>query len=100
MSSNRLRKVYDSRRWRAVRLQVLERDGFQCRRQVWDPWACEWVRCQVRDHRVGGTESLTVQHLSEHADPYDDQYLVTLCRRHHGQEDGARGAARRYGRRT
>lgn len=93
MTSNRLRKVYDSREWRRVRLRVLERDGFQCRRIVHGP--AGWQRCPVRDKRVGGTESLTVDHTSEVADPFDEQYLVTLCRHHHGKKDGARGAQRR-----
>lgn len=93
MPSQRLRQVYDSREWRRVRLIVMQRDGFQCRRMM--NIDGEWVRCPKFDKRVGGTESLSVDHTSEVADPFDEQYLVTLCRRHHGQKDGARGAQAR-----
>lgn len=94
MTSQRLRKVYDSREWRRIRLRVMERDGFQCCRMVFIT-GMGWARCAVMDTRVGGSESLTVDHTSEVADPFDEQYLVTLCRHHHGKKDGARGAQRR-----
>ncbi len=85
-----MRKVYDSAAWKRVRLQVLERDGWQCIAAVWDARAEMHVRCPTRDRRVGGTESLTVDHQNEHAHPLDPNYLRTLCHYHHGKSDGPR----------
>ena len=91
MSSNRLKLVYDSARWKGpVRKAVLAKAGGQCEyvfRNVFD----EEQRCDVVDRKYGGTESLTVNHKDPYgSDPYDDDKLEALCRRHHGMVDGGR----------
>lgn len=80
MTSNRLKREYDSRAWRKLRRQVIERDGGRCR----------WHGCNVRT-------GLTVHHRNPYGPAVSDN-LVTLCRKHHGMIDGHR-AHRKQGRR-
>ena len=67
------RSVYGSRRWKRVRLFVLERDGWKC------------VRC----NRAGRLE---VHHKNpmwrSSEDPFDPAGLATLCRGCHFAEHG------------
>jgi hypothetical protein len=95
MPSDRLRKVYESDKWRGpTRRAVLERAGYRCE-HVFTNVFSETIRCPVVDKRAGGTQSLTIQHTSEFADPYDIDKLAALCRRHHGMEDGGKAARSR-----
>lgn len=63
---------YLSREWRALRRQVLKRDGYQCR---------------VFSCTVGGAANLTVHHIIPRADGGGDykENLITLCPRHHDE---------------
>ena len=56
---NRHRRL-ERHRWRALRLQVVERDGHKC------------VRC-------GGTTRLSAHHIDEHGPDFDPANLETLC---------------------
>lgn len=90
MSSERLRHVYNSREWRdRVRPRVLARDGHRCRALVHIA-GVGWTRCTR-------TTDLTVDHTNEHAHPFDERFLVTLCRPHHGKKDGGKRVSRRNG---
>lgn len=91
MSSNRMKHIYDSPRWKGpTRRAVIDRAGGQCEYRFTNIFD-EEVRCDVRDKRYGGTESLTVNHKDPYGpDPYDENELEALCRRHHGMVDGGR----------
>lgn len=89
MSSDRLKKVYGSRIWRAMRLRVIERAGFQCEYRYTNVFG-EETRCTEMDKKAGGRESLTVNHTEPYGDPYDEEKQEALCRRHHGMVDGGR----------
>lgn len=91
MSSNRLRRVYSTSRWRnQIRPAVIQRAGGQCQWLSWNSETRTWDRCTVVDKAYGGTESLTVDHDNQSADPFDTRFLVALCRKHHGMKDGPR----------
>lgn len=89
MSSNRLKKVYGSRAFRAARARVIARAGGRCE-YVFVNIFGETVRCDVFDKKYGGPESLTVNHTEPYSDPYDETKMEALCRRHHGMVDGGR----------
>jgi len=91
MSSDRLKEVYNSPRWRGpTRTNVLRRAGGQCQAVVHNLFG-EDVRCPVMDKKYGGKESLTVNHKDPYGpDPYDEGELEALCRHHHGIVDGGR----------
>ena len=57
-------------RWQRKRLEIFERDGFQC------------LRCGATD------KSITVHHRSYHGHPWEcpEFDLETLCQKHHGDE--------------
>jgi hypothetical protein len=95
MPSDRLRKVYESAEWRGpIRKRVLERAGYRCQWVTTNVFG-EQHRCTVIDKKRGGTESLTVDHTDEFADPLDVDKLAALCRRHHGEKDGRRARHRK-----
>ena len=86
MPSERLRKVYDSRAWRRIREQVLQRDQYRCR------WIENGVRCWRS--KLNG-HVMTVDHVN----PYGGEVLtnlITLCRHHHGKKDGGRANRRKW----
>lgn len=91
MSSNRLKGVYDSARWRGpTRRNVIARAGGQCEYTFTNIFE-ETQRCGVFDKKYGGDQSLTVNHKDPYGpDPYDEGQLEALCRRHHGMVDGGR----------
>lgn len=94
MTSDRLKHVYRTKRWQELRREVIARAGGQCQQLVWSEFARGWTRCSVRDRNYGGTESLTVDHINDQADPYDDRFLRALCFRHHGKKDGGKRVRR------
>lgn len=63
------------KRWEAVRLEVLDRDGWRCRR-------CGAARRLEVDHVIP-------LHVDPRQDPYDPAGLQALCRRCH--RDKSRG---------
>lgn len=96
VASPHMRKVYDTAAWRKARLQFIEMMGWQCQVMEWSAFHGRHIRCQVRDKRVGGSESLTVDHTNQQADPMDSRFWKVMCHRHHGQKDGGRaGRGRR-----
>jgi hypothetical protein len=101
VSSDRLRKVYESTEWRTkTRPAALERADWQCE-VVHTNIFGETTRCDVVDRKHPArppgakVESLTVDHTDEYADPFDIDKLKVYCRRHHGMKDGARAAHRK-----
>lgn len=88
MPSERLRKVYQSARWKSLRNQLIENVG-RCQWKEQDI-SGRWIQCPMIDKRFGGTESLTVDHTNIHANPYDPRFLRVLCRKHHGIKDGGK----------
>lgn len=89
MTSTRLKHVYNTSRWQALRRQMIALAGGRCQHLEWVQGR-GWVRCTVRDKAHGGTQSLTVDHTNEYADPYDPRFLKVLCRPHHGKKDGGK----------
>lgn len=91
MSSNRLKHIYSSARWKGpTRRTVLAKAGGRCEYVFRNAFG-EDVRCDVVDRQYGGTQSLTVNHKDPYGpDPYNDNELEALCRRHHGMVDGGR----------
>lgn len=83
MSSLRLKHIYNTQRWKRLRLFIIARAGYRC----------EWVepstgeRCKVRHSQQ---RPLTVDHTNDDADPYDVRFLKALCRPHHGKKDGGK----------
>lgn len=70
---------YRTQAWKRQRERVIKRDGGRC--------------------RVCGVDARTVQHViplrkwkaaGGRAEDYPDHLLATLCRVHHGQQDGGR----------
>lgn len=87
MSSARLKSVYSTQRWKRLRLAVIARDGHQCTAVVHRGRGL-WTRCTR-------TTDLTVDHMNDYADPFDERFLRTLCRTHHGKKDGGKRIGRR-----
>lgn len=94
MSSDRLRAVYASARWRALCPRIIARAGGRCE-YTWSNAFGETLRCTKMDKKWGGGESLTINHKNPYGDPYNEDELEALCRRHHGMVDGGR-AGRNY----
>ncbi len=72
-----MKRVYNTRRWRRLRLLILERDRRRC------------TRC-------GGSGRLEVHHVRPVArggDPFDADNLRTLCRRCHFEAEPVRQSA-------
>lgn len=92
MSSDRLKKVYNSAAWRRLREQKLVECGYRC----------TWLedgrhRCTVVDKRAGGTQSLTLHHIDPHGGEAWNNTTM-LCRRHHGMVDGPRARRKTWNR--
>lgn len=69
----RSRRIYDSKRWKAVRKQVLQRDGWRCQHAGCTRWATDV------DHII------PLRDLPK-GDPYDMDNLQALCHEHHSMK--------------
>lgn len=80
------RKLYNTARWRSLRMKIFMRDGF----------TCQWPGC---GHVEGNTSLLVADHRQPHRGDealfWDEDNLWTLCKPHH---DGAKQKAERGGR--
>lgn len=91
MTSLRLKKVYNTARWRkGIRSDVLRRCGGQCEATFINVFG-ERVRCLRVDREYGGTHTLLIDHVDDmHPDPFDTDNLQALCSIHSGKKDGGR----------
>ena len=71
MAGRRATKIYRTARWQRVRLQVLERDKWRCRR-------CNGFAFEVHH----------VKPIAEDGDAFDDSNLEARCRGCHMNEHG------------
>lgn len=87
MPSTRLKSVYNSAMWRnTIRPFCLRRAGYRCEHR--DPQTRD--RCRKTDRKIGGSESLTIDHTRDDVDVFDVRFLKVLCHEHHGKKDGGR----------
>jgi 5-methylcytosine-specific restriction endonuclease McrA len=82
-------RVWDSRAWRRVRLLVLHRDGFTCRRCGWSDGTLTG-RGLVADHVIPVEELLALGR-----DPLDPDECQALCLACSGAKDGRLAARSR-----
>lgn len=94
MTSQRLKWVYNTARWRGpIRNEVIRRAGGRC--EAVHSGVFGQVRCSVRDRLAGGKAPLIIDHIDPyHADPFELSNLQALCHKHSGQKDGGRRATR------
>ena len=92
MKEKELRQIYDSRAWRRKRLEILQRDLFECQdcRDRLERANKEGIALSGEDRKIRRAKEVHhIKELRDHPElAFDDDNLISLCTQCHNLRHG------------